>query len=135
VLSLFARLSGIPDGVIQYVLDDAPRVPAGGGTRMTCNGTLPPMELVEYCAYQLPGGQSEMHRGCPSPYEAYKQWCAPLVCQELDRKPPYIQAMQIMAAIGGIYSIMTMFIIGVLWRLFVLVMDCSNGSAPKLQSP
>jgi hypothetical protein len=118
-MSLIANLSGIPDGTIKYSLD---------GARVSCNSTPPALELVEYCVWQPPGGKSEMQRRCPSPYNAYKQWCAPLVCEEVGTKPPYLQAMQIMAAIGGIYSIITLFIIGVFWRLFVALLYC--GSAP-----
>jgi hypothetical protein len=48
------------------------------------------------------------------------EWCQPVFCHEIKEKEGYLKAMQIMAAIGGMYSIVTLFCVTIIWHIFIL---------------
>uniref|UniRef100_A0A383VV87 Uncharacterized protein n=1 Tax=Tetradesmus obliquus TaxID=3088 RepID=A0A383VV87_TETOB len=82
-----------------------------------------PLALGEWCvpAAGQPGRTADTRdneRDCSDPYAAYVQWCAPALCHTLGPKSHYLQAVQIMSAIGGVYSIIAMFAFAIVWRAF-----------------
>ena len=75
-----------------------------------------PVILVESC---IPADNSgfETQLDCENAYDAYVRWCQPIICHTVMPKPRYLAAMQVMAAIGGMYSIFNLFAFAILRRL------------------
>ncbi|KAF6265970.1 hypothetical protein COO60DRAFT_1633364 [Scenedesmus sp. NREL 46B-D3] len=94
-----------------------------------------PLVLSEWCV-PVPGqpavtaDDGDVERNCGDPYGAYVQWCAPALCHTLEPKSRYLQAVQIMSAIGGVYSIIAMFAFAIVWRLFRSLERCINIDEP-----
>lgn len=89
-----------------------------------------PFVLSEWCCHDdvsvnPPGSVcAEFSTGCRDPYKAYMDWCSPVLCHEVQAKTAYLKGMQMMAAIGGIYGIFTLFVVTVVWNCFML--GCSR---------
>lgn len=113
---VLGRLLGMPDDALTVESVD-PRT--NQTTSIDCTGVPQkddlPMVLSDWC--RVRGSQvTDNTKDCPDSYQAYMDFCAPALCQTLGPKTPYLQAMQIMSAIGGLYSIISMFAFALLWR-------------------
>jgi hypothetical protein len=57
-------------------------------------------------------------------YKAYYEWCNPIMCSKVTKKTTYLRTIQGMAAVGGLWGIVTLAIL-VLWQC--LFLGCVNG--------
>lgn len=104
--------------------------PAEGSpiTRIKCDvaDVELPFTLEEFCCWPALLTNNYFSKcaapqpGCPDPYLAYVNWCDPRLCHELKQKRPYLKTMQLLAAIGGLYGMLTLFVVAIVWNCCVL---------------
>lgn len=116
---MLGKLLGLPPDAttVEILVDDKKSV------SMNCSEAHAtpqlPLALQEWCRPKTTQvDQDDNKRNCDDPYEAYIRWCAPAMCNELAPKSGYIQAMQILAAMGGLYSLIGLFAITFIWQFF-----------------
>ena len=116
-LRIFQMLLQAPEGSsVLYRWDEHARAEGSVSCPKMPEPAQLPVKLQELCATNGSVG-FELIPNCTKPYEAYLQWCQPVVCHIVSHKSGYLTAMQIMAAIGGMYSIFTLFVFAILWRI------------------
>lgn len=123
--ALGVNTSTQPDNGKSYIIN-SPNVQG----RFKCPG-LPneTFNLTEYCCYNPDANNTILSAdkcpvlltGCPNPYKAYTNWCDPLVCTKVRPKPLHVYLMQVAAAIGGMYSLITLVFVSLIWSLVVAV--------------
>lgn len=85
-----------------------------------------PYILEEFCCNSSSTGAYHLSEcvqpqpGCADPYGAYVDWCDPMLCHELREKTHYLFTMQMLAAIGGLYGTLTLFVVVIIWNCCVL---------------
>jgi hypothetical protein len=93
-----AKLEGLPDRVVTAEI-----VKDGSKEEINCLGMPAPEQLPIKVQHWCRHNASEVYdldENCPDPYKAYEKWCASVFCYDIKGKTEYLQAMQILAAMG-----------------------------------
>jgi hypothetical protein len=84
-----------------------------------------PYRLKQFCPIVLSPaainpGEVNLTRGlstvnCSDPYLAYQQWCSPHYCIQMQEKGVWERAAESLAALGGLWSVMTAVLFTFAW--------------------
>lgn len=92
--------------------------------RLNCN--LPtdaqdlPFSLKMFgCGYNksLPQAAEPACDDAAAAYAAYVEWCAPAQCVVMSQKSGYFVTMQALAAVGGIWTIVSILLVSFVWKV------------------